>query len=151
MTSAHQEIERSDTGDPEKYCTANFLGRGETNEAILKDLLANSFYCVICLDERVPRPPFSILLFSFFFQASKASPTCALCLVPYALCLKLTTLPNRVRLTRASVKRYIFIISHSSFNSTKNCKFVSQKSTISLLNNDINSDIIIICKNFITI
>ena len=38
-------------GDPEKNCVANFLGRGETNGTILKDLLANSFYCVICLDE----------------------------------------------------------------------------------------------------
>ncbi|MBQ3431269.1 MAG: hypothetical protein IJG23_00640, partial [Clostridia bacterium] len=34
-----------------KNCVANFLGRGETNGTILKDLLANSFYCVICLDE----------------------------------------------------------------------------------------------------
>ena len=49
-------LERSDAGAPEKYCVANFLGRGETNGTILKDLLANSFYCVVCLDERVCRP-----------------------------------------------------------------------------------------------
>ena len=36
-------IERSDTGVPEKYCAANFLGRGETNVANLKGLLANLF------------------------------------------------------------------------------------------------------------
>ena len=27
--------DRSDTGVPEKYCAANFLGRGETSEATL--------------------------------------------------------------------------------------------------------------------
>ena len=37
------KIERSDTGVPEKYCAANFLGRGETNVANLKGLLANLF------------------------------------------------------------------------------------------------------------
>ena len=42
---------RAQNGDPEKYCKANFLGRGEINEATLKDLLANSFCCVVCFDE----------------------------------------------------------------------------------------------------
>ena len=37
------KIERNNSGDPEKYCKANFLGRGETNEANLKGLLANLF------------------------------------------------------------------------------------------------------------
>ena len=36
-------LERSETGVPEKYCAANFLGRGETNVANLKGLLANLF------------------------------------------------------------------------------------------------------------
>ena len=44
-------------GDPEKYCKANFLGRGEINEATLKDLLANSFCCVVCFDEGAGVPP----------------------------------------------------------------------------------------------
>ena len=62
-------LERSDTGDPEKNCVANFLGRGETNGTILKDLLANSFYCVICLDERMCRPQFFIIHSSFFIAS----------------------------------------------------------------------------------
>ena len=39
------------TGAPEKYCAANFWGRGQTNATTLKRLLANAFCCVVCLDD----------------------------------------------------------------------------------------------------
>ena len=88
-------IERSDTGDPEKYCVANFLGRGETNETILKDLLANSFYRVISLDERVF--PLTTLLYSLFSLHYE--------------CREFTTPPSRIRvpppLTSGGMKRFV--------------------------------------------
>ena len=51
-------------GVPEKYCKANFLGGGETNEANLKGLLANLFL-LRNLFGRAGVPP-SILHYSFF-------------------------------------------------------------------------------------
>jgi len=38
-------------GTPKSISEKTFWGRGETNETTLKDLLANSFCCEICLDE----------------------------------------------------------------------------------------------------
>ena len=45
-------------GVPEKYCKANFLGGGETNEANLKGLLANLFL-LRNLFGRAGAPPFT--------------------------------------------------------------------------------------------
>ena len=38
-------------GIPQSIAQQKFWRRGEINEATLKDLLANSFCCVVCFDE----------------------------------------------------------------------------------------------------
>ena len=70
-------IERSDTGVPEKYCAANFLGRGETNVANLKGLLANLFLLRNLFGRAGVPPTYSLftLLYSLresFFHANRA-------------------------------------------------------------------------------
>ena len=43
--------DKNTMGSPKSISKKTFWGRGETNEATLKDLLANSFCCEVCLDE----------------------------------------------------------------------------------------------------
>ena len=55
-------------GTPKSIAQQTFWGRGEINEATLKDLLANSFCCVVCFDEGEGAPPTIIHYSSFIIH-----------------------------------------------------------------------------------
>ena len=78
-------LERSDTGDPEKYCAANFLGRGETNVANLKGLLANLFL-LRNLFGRAGVPPTTLHSSLFTIHCVKVSFTLTVPLLDIVVC-----------------------------------------------------------------